>query len=203
MNMMMFSLFKLLGQREKAGFGPHNLNDLVTQISTHEGQYPDKVQNIKNYLSHLNIQQIVTPVRKISEFIEEDLLQADPHFFGTIVTQIGKVDQEHKKVTNSPEKGKTAWLKIILIMCILIVIVFAIYWIMDSGVISNALPKFDLGSLSGSYSGPPGTELTAKYPTPESLKAAIDRGEISEDALTPTMKDMLKNYEPPTVTPTP
>ena len=204
MNMMTFNVFKLLGQREKATFTPHDLEKLVSDISTHESQYPDKVQNIKNYLTHLNLQQIVTPVRKISEFIEGDLLQSDPHFFGTIVTQIARVDTEHKKVTNTPEKGKTAWLKIILIMCILIIIAFAIWWVIDSGVLTKAIPKFDFGSnFGGGYSGPPGTELTTKYPTPEALQAAIDRGEISEDALTPEMKDMLKNYEPQTIITTP
>ena len=45
--------------------------------------------------------------------------------------------------------------------------------------------------------------MMAKYPTPEALKAAIDRGEISEDALPPDMKEMLKSYEPPVATPIP
>ena len=203
MNLMLFNVFKLLGQREKQGFTPHKLGTLVTDLSQHEAQYPERFQNIKNYLTHLNVQEIVTPVRKMSEFIQEDLIESDPHYFGTILTQIARVDQEHKKVTNTPEKGKTAWLKIVVILLLAVIIIGALWWVIDSGVITNMIPKFDFGSMGGGYSGPPGTDLIAKYPTPESLQAALDRGEISEDALTPTMKDMLKNYVPPTVTPIP
>ena len=200
MNMMMFNVLKVLGQREKSAFAPHDLKALVEQISTQTGQHPEKIENIKNFLNDLNVDQIITPVRKISEFIEGDLIESDSHYFGTIVTQIVRVDEEHKKVTNVPEKGKVAWLKIILIMCILIIIVFAIYWIMDSGVLTNSIPKFDFGLNNNGFTGPPGTELISKYPTPESLQAAIDRGEISEDALTPEMKEMLKTYVPPVTT---
>ena len=207
MNLMLFNIMKLLGKREREEFTPHNLEALVSEVSEHEGEYKERVQNIKNYLSHLNVQTIVSPVRKISEFIEGDLLQSDPHFFGTIVTQIARVDEEHKKVTNTPEQGKTAWLKILLILAMVLVVVLIVWWVIDSGILENAmssLPTFNFGSSGGGISGPtPEQSLMSKYPTPEALQAAIDRGEISEAAITPEMKTMLEGYNPPVVVATP
>ena len=204
MNMMLFNIFKLLGKREKEEFTAHNLEQLVSEVSQHENEYKERVQNIKNYLSHLNVQTIVSPVRKISEFIEGDLLQSDPHFFGTIVTQIARVDTEHKKITNAPEKGKIAWIKILLILAMVGVIIGVVWWVIDSGVLANMLPKLDLGGSFGGAAGPtPEQSLMAQYPTPEALKAAVDRGDISEEALTPDMKKMLDDYKPPVVVPTP
>lgn len=202
MNMMLFNIMKLLGKREKEVFTPHSLEVLVSEVSEHESEYKERVQNIKNYLSHLNVKEIVTPVRKISEFIEGDLLQSDPHFFGTIVTQIARVDEEHKKVTNAPEQGKIAWIKILLIITMVGVIIGIAYWIITSGVLDSAfnmLPKFDLGQ--GGQTGPP--PLSSQYSTPEALQAAIDRGEVSEAALTPDEKKMLEAYKPPQVIATP
>ena len=201
MNMMMFTVLKVLGKTEKEDFKPHNLMELVREVSDLEPEHKQRVENIKNYLTHLNVQNIVTPVRKISEFIEGDLLQSDPHFFGTMVTQIVKVDQEHKKVTNTPEKGKTAWLKIILILAMVSIIIILAWWIIDSGILTNALPKLNFGSNFGGSTGPP--PLSSQYPTPEALKAAIDRGEVSEAALTPDEKKMLEAYKPPEIVATP
>lgn len=202
MNMMMYTIFKFLGKREKAqDFTPHNLLELTQEVSEHEAEYKERVTNIKNYLSHLNVESIVTPVRKVSEFIEAELLESDPQFLGTIVTQVSKVDEEHKKITNAPEKGKVAWLKILLILSMVCVIIFIAWWVIDSGIITNMLPKINFGSSFGGAPAPtPEQSMMAKYPTPEALQTAIDRGEISKDALTPEMKKMLEGYNPPVLT---
>lgn len=190
MNMMLFNIMKLLGKREKEVFTPHDLEALVAEVSEHEHEYKERVQNIKNYLTHLNVKQIVTPVRKISEFIEGDMLESDPRFFGTIVTQIQKVDTEHKKITNTPEKGKSAWLKIALIIAIIGLIAFAGYYLWDSGILTKSLPTFGVTQTSNQ-------NLMAKYPTPEAAKAAIDRGELDYNKLSPEMKSLVDSYQPP------
>ena len=77
MNMMLFTILKMLGKREKQTFEPHDLNALVNVVSDKEEEYKERVMNIRNYLSHLNVDQIITPVRKMTEFIEGDLLATD------------------------------------------------------------------------------------------------------------------------------
>ena len=196
MNMMLYNILKLLGKREKQEFKPHNLNELINEVAEHEKEYKERVTNIKNYLSHLNITEIVTPVRKLSEFIELDLLTTDSKFMGAIVTQHARADQEHKKVTNTPEKGKIAWIKIILILLVVTVIGGAVYWGIETGVFENLLPSLP---TFGATSNPVG--ILDQYPTPEALKAAIDRGEVDYNKLDPDVKAMVDQVETPTVEP--
>ena len=190
MNMMLFNILKLLGKREKQSFTPHDLKQLVDEVSEHETEYKERVMNIKNYLSHLSINEIVTPVRKITEFIEGDSIATDSKFMGTIVTQHARTDIEHKKVTNTPEKGKKSWVMIGFIIAVVCLIIFAAYYIYDSGMLTNSLPTFG-------FQQPTTTSIMDRYPTPEALKAAIDRGEVNYDTLPTDVKKMVDAYEPP------
>ena len=196
MNLMLFNILKLLGKREKQTFTPHDLQALVDEVSEHETEYKERVQNIKNYLSHLSVTTIVKPVRKVTEFIEGDLIATDSKFMGTIVTQHARTDIEHKKVTNTPEEGKKDWMKIMLICAIVGIIIFAAYYLWDSGMLTNLVPSF---SFSGGGGGP--TAIQSQYGTPEELKAAIDRGEVDYNTLDPQTKKLLDSYKPPKVQP--
>ena len=197
MNMMLFNILKILGKREKEEFTPHNLQQLVNEVGKHEKDYKERVESIKNYLSHLKVTEIITPVRPITEFIEGDLLTTDSKFMGSIVTQHARTDIEHKKVTNTPEAGKTAWLKMILIIAIIVIIALAVYLAYDSGIFNNLIPSFDIPS----FTPPPQQGLMMQYETPEAAKAAIDRGELDYDSLTNDEKAMIDTVKTPTVEP--
>lgn len=201
MDMMLFNILKMLGKREKETkeFTPHNLQKLVNEVSKHEKDYKERVESIKNYLSHLNVTEIITPVRKITEFIEGDLLATDSKFMGSIVTQHARTDIEHKKVTNTPEAGKTAWLKMILIIAMVVIIALVIYLAYDSGIFNNLIPSFP--SFNVPSLTPPNQQqsLMDRYPTPEAAKAAIDRGELDYDSLSNDEKAMIDTVELPKV----
>src|SRR3990167_1622422 len=101
-NDLLFKIFKLLGRREKSEFIPHQLKDLVKELEANEAKYPEQVKNIKIYIESLGVDQIVTPVRRIADFIEDDLIATSPSFLGEGLTHYQRLDFEHKKVTNSP-----------------------------------------------------------------------------------------------------
>jgi len=72
---MLASIFKILGSKEKKNFEPHKLTDLVARIAEYEtkskvsGIQPDQnfskqAMNMINYLDHLNVEEIVTPLKK-------------------------------------------------------------------------------------------------------------------------------------------
>jgi len=193
MNMMMFGMLKTLGKKEKEEFEPHDLVNFVSELSQHEDQHQELVLNVRNYLGHLAIEKIITPVRRLTEFIEDDLIATDPKFLGTIVSTYQRVDFEHKKVTNTPTTGKFAWLKLILIISIIGLGIGLAYWAYASGIFSNiAIPGLDQGSTT--------QDLLNKYPTPEALKAAVDRGEIRYDSLPNEIKDMINTVKLPQLT---
>lgn len=183
---ILLSTFRTLGKREKVvdngKFPGHSLESLITEVSKHENQYHEQVQNITNYLEHLQTKQIVTPVREVSEFLDEELIAPDAKFLGDIVSTLQKVDQEHKKVTNVPITGKLPWFKILLIVSLVGILGGVGYYLYESGSFSN----FSLGGFLGQSAT--SQDLMKQYPTPEALKVAISQGKVSESSLPPDIK---------------
>ena len=203
-NLMLFNILKVLGKMEdQKEFTPHKLKDLIGKISKKEDQYAEQVKNITNFLESLNVDEIVTPVKRVSEFLEDDFMETDAKFLGTIVSTFQRTDIEHRKVTNTPLTGKIAWMKFMAVAIIMLGI-GAVAWIMyDSGTFESGftIPGFD--SFSDSLTGAvedPIKKWTEKY-TPEELKAAIDRGEVDYDDLPKLLRDTVDSVKLPEVTP--
>jgi len=92
MNGMLHNVLRVLSKREKHDFKPHSIIDLVAEFADKSGQYPEEVRNIKNYLLELDVDTIVTPVRKVTDFIQEDLIATSPSFLGELVPRIQRLD---------------------------------------------------------------------------------------------------------------
>lgn len=199
-NYMLLSTLKTLGKREKnlqpgQNFPGHQLSSLISEVQKHENQYTEQVQSITNYLEHLQTNQIVTPVRQVSEFLEEELIVPDAKFLGDIVSTLQKVDQEHKKVTNVPITGKLPWFKILLIVSLVGILGGVGYYLYETGAFSN----FSLTGMFGSTST--SQDIMKQYPTPEALKVAISQGKVKESDLPPDIKRSVDAIKLPATPP--
>ena len=208
MNMKLFNILKILGNREKAEFEKHDINALIEEFEKDYGvEYPERITEIKTYLKELGINEIVTPLRRVTDFIQEDLIATSPNFLASAVPKLESVDMEHKKITNSEIKGTKNLMKYALIALIGIVIIAAVFIAYDQGAfdgvfqLGDSLKNIDssfqgLPSPTGGFSAPTKADpysdenIMAKY-TPESLKAAITAGEIQYEKLSQKMKDMV------------
>jgi hypothetical protein len=196
---MLASIFKILGSKEKKPFEPHKLTDLVARIAEYEtkskvsGIQPDQnfskqAMNMINYLDHLNVEEIVTPLKKVSEFIQDDLITTDPKFMGTVVSSYQRTDMEHKKVTNTPIKAKQAWMKFMLIFMGIGLVGFVGWYVYDSGMLEGGLGGFMPGMSLGTI---PDAEIMASYPDAVSLKAAVESGAVDYNRLSPFAQNMV------------
>ena len=211
MNVLLFNVLKLLGRREKPEFKNHNLPALIKEIGEKEDEYGEQIKNITNYLENLKIDEIVTPVRSVSDYIEDDLLATDPQFLGATISSYQRTDVEHKKITNNPIGAKSAWLKWLAIIALIGLIITIIYIAYDQGAFDSLtapFASFQLGSGPSPFNAitnpnqpTPSESIMSKYPTPEALKAAIDRGEVSYDSLPSDIKKLVDNVKLPTATP--
>lgn len=197
----LFNTLKLLGKREKTketkDFAAHSLQNLVQEVSVHENEYTEKVQNITAFLEHLQVKQIVTPVREVTEFLDEELIATRPGFLGDIVSTLQRVDQEHKKVTNVPITGKLPWFKMLLIITLVGILGGVGYWLYSTGAFSNFTTGF------GGFLGTPATsqDIMKAYPTPEALKVAISQGKVKESDLPPDIKRQVDAIKLPATPP--
>ena len=215
MNKMLFRVLHILGKSEKTQFENHNIKELVEALSEREIsaqsredreslKEAENIRNIKTFLQDLKIDQICTPVRNITEFIYDDLLATDPQFLGSIPERILEAEVEGRKVTNSPIGTKFAWTKWILIFGIVGMAIGLIAWAFTSGAIQppNFGGGFSFPSLT-SGGGPNLADLQKMYPTPESLKIAIDQHQVDPKTLPDFMRKAAEGAKLPTVTPNP
>ena len=207
-NMLLFNLLKLLGRREKPNFEKHDLVGLIKEISEKESEYGEQIKNITNYLENLKIEEIVTPVRRISDYLESDLIATDPQFLGNTISSYQRTDVEHKKVTNYPVGAKSAWLKWIAIISLVFGLAAIVYIAYDLGAFDSFTSMFGAFQLGGGGptflqpNQPSASEnIMSKYPTPEALKTAIDRGEVDYNSLPPDIKKLVDGVKLPTATP--
>lgn len=198
---LLFRILEQLGQMEKPDFKEHNLVKLVAQINMRTDKNTTLLRNMKTFLEDMNTKKIVTPLKRVTEFLHKDMIATDPRFIASIGEAMVKADQENRKINNDSIGGRRAWQKPLIIISIVVLGLVIGYLVYDSGVIQNMLP--DLSNIKPLQLTPPGSgmDLMSKYPDPLDLKLACDRGEVNCNTLPQSVKDMLKTVELPKVTP--
>jgi hypothetical protein len=184
MDYRLHGILKIASKHETDDFSPIALKHVVDKVSEKQEQYPDQAQNLLVYIQHLQADQIVTPIKYVSEFLDGELMTTDPKFLGDIVSALQRTDMEHKKITNTPITGKVAWMKIIAIVAI-IGLVCVIGYVVYAGGYLNHLPGLSLVPPQTSSS------IMTKYPTPETLKCAIAKGDIKYTDLPSDVQKMV------------
>uniref|UniRef100_A0AAT9JAB9 ORF6 n=1 Tax=Nitrosopumilaceae spindle-shaped virus TaxID=3065433 RepID=A0AAT9JAB9_9VIRU len=196
---MLANIIKILGSKERDDFVSHKLVELIDKIQGYEkveaqnelsARYSKEALNMINYLDHLDVKEIVTPLRKVSEFIQEDLIATDPKFMGTVVASYQRTDMEHKKVTNTPLQTKQAWIKFLAIFMgigLVGVIGFVIY---DGGHLDSMMGGMSMPSL-GQISD---DVIMKQYPDGESLRIAVDSGEVDYTKLSSVAQGVVDEH---------
>ncbi len=94
------------------------LNDFTLSIlgSKWRGVFPDQVKEIDAYLKSLDIKKIVTPLRRITDFITDDLIATNSSFLGEGVARYRRLDGTLRQITNVPVKPKGNMMKYMLIL---------------------------------------------------------------------------------------
>jgi hypothetical protein len=197
---MLANIFKILGAKERDDFVSHKLSELIDRIHGYEKvearnelkeRYSKEAMNMINYLDHLNIKEIVSPLKKVSEFIQEDLIATDPKFMGTVVSSYQRTDMEHKKVTNTPLASKQAWIKFVAIFMAIGMIGAVGFIIYDGGHLESMMGGMSmptLGQIDDSV-------VMSQYPDAESLRLAVDSGVVDYDKLSSVAQSIVDEHK--------
>lgn len=209
-NMNMWQTFKTLGNREKKDFKPHIIEELIKEIINEsksemgkilskEPRYQQAQAQVLDLLKGLETDRIITPVKSIAEYIEDDLIATDSQFFGTVMTTYQRTDIEHKKVTNTAVDAKKPVMIILLAVMMIGLIIAVVYIGIEQGWFDSITGYVDqfAGLGEGISLQPPSQPIAAgsvasKYPTPELAKEAIANGEAKLTDFPPNMRSLLK-----------
>lgn len=202
MNRRLFNTLKFISRTEKDDFVEHDLVKYVEVLANNNKlKYSGEVASLLNYFTHLNITKIVTPLRRITDFLEEDLVATDARFMGMIFDKAVEVDKEHKPITNKAVTAKKSYILMIALVVIAILVIAVVYLAYESGAFENLGASF--GGTFGGKGGPSSADLMKQYPTPESLKAGVDRGELDYEKLPADIKKAIDSVKLPVAIPAP
>lgn len=209
-NRLLHNILRVLARREKEDFHAHDIKKLVDEFAKHgddNPKYLEEVKNIKKFLEELDVEKIVTPVRKITDFLTEDFIATSPSFLGELLPRYQRLDTEHKKITNTPIKSTSGIMKIIVIALMAVIIVVGLVYAIDQGVFDGVADFIEnIGTLGEGFSGIPsplqgiqtkGVQdysddvIMTKYSGCETLKPAINSGEIDYNKLSANMKSLI------------
>lgn len=191
----------------------HTIEALVKVFEAEEGEFPKKVKEIKKYLNSLDIREIVTPLRPITEFITNDLIAEDAGFLGEGMARAQRLDGTLREVTNVPVKPKGNMMKFMVIGLIVVVGVLGIYAANESGAFKG-ISDFtnNLGTIGEGFKGLPApgqivrappagspdysdNAIMAKYPDCTSLEADVNAGLVDYNKLSSTVQGFLDSCQ--------
>lgn len=190
--------FKILAKKETKEFKEHDLAALIEEIGQEEKEYPEEVANMKKYLEQLGTKKIVTPIKKLSEFLDIEIALTDPRFMGSVVNAVVTVEDQHKRMTNTVNKNKKPLAKIILLILVVICAGVGIWYLSTSGVLSHGVPGVNFGGSTPASAN----DIMKQYPDPAQLKQAVNEGKVKYEDLPPDVQKMLDQVRLP-VTPIP
>lgn len=209
-NMKFFNVLKTLGKHEKKGFIKHDIEEILDKLSSEtnsklvailgrESKYKEASIDVVEFLESLETTEIVTPVKEIAEYIEDDLITTDPGFYGTVITTHQRTDLEHKKITNTPVGPKRPYAILLAIIFGLMLAGIGLYLLYENGTfdqVTGLIPeiKFDMPNSIATLDP---NSIGAKYPTPESARAAIDRGDATLQQFPPSMRGIISSTPSP------
>lgn len=197
-NGKLHGIMKILGRTEKDAFVAHDLIELIEKLSNSKDKYQKEVAELLNYFGSLAIDKIVTPLGRVSEFIETDLKATDAKVIGDVFVEAVEVDKDHKTVTNVPVNLKKSYLVMALILLVVFSVIGLIYFAYEAGRFDNM--GFDLG-FSGGGADYSKEALMKKYPNGASMRAAVDSGTLDYNKLPKDVQKMVDATPIPTLKP--
>lgn len=206
-NRTLFSVLRYLGKTERPDFVEHDMESLFNLLSSEANVYTEEAKNMKNFLDHLNITQIVTPVKEVTEFFEGDMIASDPQFFGDVLPAYQRLDLEDKKITNTPIRGKKNIIKYIAIFMGIALAGMLVWMLYSSGAFNQITGPFDaVGNFFKTQNaGPPAGSTSGLPPEcqgpPEVCKAAVDSGKVKLGQLPDALRGVIERMPSLTVQP--
>ena len=184
-NNKLLGLMKILAKTEKREFTVHQLPEITKELSESKDKYKQEVAELINYFKSLDIKEVVTPLGRLCDFLQDDLKTTDARYGGTIFDKAVEVDKENKKMTNTPKTAKKSLFLFIAIPIMIALLGTTLYFAYQAGVFDN------LGSSFGASFGKASDEqIRAACPSGPALVDCVDSGKYKYDSLSSAIKSM-------------
>jgi hypothetical protein len=185
-SMMWYKILKQFARGEKRKFEAMEKLKLIEALSKDLKSNPKRYADYEDLIDFLKdqpLENIVTPVRRVTDYLDETFLAPDPAVFGAIKTSLKMLLNENREVNHVEIKAKKGWMKIALLFAVIGMGAMIGWFVYDGGYLD------DLGSsFGGSFGGPNDEQIMSKYPSCASLKSAVSGGSLDYNSLSAKVK---------------
>lgn len=188
LNILFYKAMKHLAKKEKRKFEALEKKALIESLSKHRDATKERFaeyQSVIEYLDELPFEKIVTPVKRVTEWIDQTILSPDPAIMGAIKTSLELALNQNKEINHVEIKAKKGWMKIILLMCVIGMGIAIGWFVYDGGYLDN-LGGASFGAISD-------TELQARFPQCNMLVDAVNAGSVKLDQISKTGVSIYEN----------
>jgi hypothetical protein len=194
------NVLKILGKTEKEDFTVHDITSLKAKLLEHKDRYKQRISELINFMAELQTEEVVTPVKRMVDFVEGDLKTIDAKFMGTVFTQAVKMDESSQRVLNPILTAKKSWVVMILALGMLGSMGGMGYFANEAGAFDNLgsgiVPQISSGGSAYSQE-----QLMKNYPNAAALRAGVDSGALKYDLLPKNVQTMVDNTPSPVPVP--
>ena len=194
--MLWYKVLKQFAKGEKRNFEAQEKIKLIEALSKDLKSNPKRYADYEDVIEFLKDQpldKIVTPVRRVTDYLDDTFLAPDPAVFGAIKTSLKMLLNENREVNHVEIKAKKGWMKIALVCAVIVMGACIAWFIYDGGYLDN------LGaSFGGSLGGPNDEQIKSQFPNCPSLRAAVDSGKLKYDSLSKSIQDVYNSCSAPT-----
>jgi hypothetical protein len=190
-SMMMHKFFSKISKKEKKNFEAVKIIKMVEELKKEKFNDPQRqIQNqeLIEFLEDLSTDEIVTPVRRVTEKLDQTFLAPDPAAFGVIKTALGLLLTQNQEVNHVEIKAKKGWMKIMLLFAVIGMGGMIGWFVYDGGYLDNIGSSF-----SGSFGEITDEKVKAQYPSCPSLKSAVNSGKLKYDTLSKGIQDVYNS----------
>lgn len=202
-NGMLQGIFEQLAHKERKmpktkDFTGHDLIQFIESFTEQEiNAFPENYQNLKTFVENLPSNQIVNPVKKISEFIKDDLLPTDAAFYGNLTAQVKRTEESNRIIMNKPKNAKSKLLLYIMVAVVVICVIAIIGLMVSSGNVHLPGLGFPTGTATTGQQCYDDPCLMKQFPTAESMKAAVDAHQLDYSKLSAMSKNFVDSAKKP------
>lgn len=199
------NILNILGRTEKEDFTIHDITQTVEKAFNNEkrlsNEYKQEIMELINFMASLDTDRIITPVKRLSDFIQHDLKTADARILGEMFTQAANTEKKVNKILNPTLTAKRSWLVMILAMGLVVMVVALLYVANDAGYFENVGSMVPGMSGIGSGAGYDQATLMKQYPNCPALKSAVESGKLDYNRLPKDVQKIADSCPTPVATP--
>lgn len=210
LGLSLYKVLSILKLKEKRPFQAFKVKSLIEDLEQEKEDNPQRYEQYRDvitYLKDLDIDEIVTPVRRVSSYLDESFMATDPKYLGSVKTAVQLAFTENREVNHVEIGAKKGWAKILAVMMGIGLVGAVLFMAYQQGAFDGVTGFTDsFGSIGEAFkmqgAGSQSVQSIAQqYPTPESAKAAIDAGTVKITDFPPEIQELIKGVKTPSEAP--